>query len=592
MENMKKSIIYIGDDQSYWNAIQERFYSHYENKEFNFVNIDDISDKKYQNIFIDIKAYNPDIIYFDMTYGHDFVYRITKLIHNEPSMAHISLVALNSTSKNIHLNHFLGVDFVHIKCGEYSDVVNNPFAVAYPKEAKKMEYAKAVFKKNTYLTAGVRVCNITPSMIHIETNMSLEKDKVVEVDIPALEKQYPSKRYIVKKVYDSNLVYGFLHGYDLEITFVDSPEVSKEQISSATPEEKKEIADKINEFKAKLEVCKKRFRKWVVERTDAPKKSKVLAIDNSFEFFQNSNVNLERYPHVFKVQSDLTTEMNEVKVFMPSVIVFNFGDYSDNDEEEILLEDTEDRNKERLAETTDKLKRLIKQIKQIQDYTPYLLIFGCGHYSSKSFQDGFQYKSVIVDNGPLNFLSVVEIIKAFEDKVNKKQEAVLKDRIMKLKAKDPVKYKRIDVNDLKERRFYVGEVNEYSYGYYSFPIQLLSMTESDLTFVTKQHLGIVPYRLNFPIDMCATVAPIDGKMFIASKELKLYKALIHSIGEERKKNIRKFVNAIFFSDLNEKRKKEMEEYELKKKEVLNQKSGIDDNEVNDDSEDGDETKND
>ena len=83
------------------------------------------------------------------------------------------------------------------------------------------------------------------------------------------------------------------------------------------------------------------------------------------------------------------------------------------------------------------------------------------------------------------------------------------------------------------------------------------------------------YRLDKPIAFSVTLVPFgDGKNFESSGgKLKRYKGLIHSVGEDEKKELRRFVNEIFgapkkekevkeklaFEALNEKRATEREE---------------------------------
>ena len=125
-----------------------------------------------------------------------------------------------------------------------------------------------------------------------------------------------------------------------------------------------------------------------------------------------------------------------------------------------------------------------------------------------------------------------------------------------------MKYRALTPASFDQPKFYISKTHEMSYISTSYDVVILSLNESEVELSCDARLELKTYRLNFPIDMSIRlIAQPDGKPCKDGEGgKKIYRALIHSVGEEDKKNIRRHINEVFFSPLTEKRDKEVSDF--------------------------------
>jgi hypothetical protein len=109
--------------------------------------------------------------------------------------------------------------------------------------------------------------------------------------------------------------------------------------------------------------------------------------------------------------------------------------------------------------------------------------------------------------------------------------------------------------------YYVSKKNPLSFVSTSYPIELESVSESEVTILSDLELEQKTYRLRTPCEYSVSIVPHpDGKMKNDVGGKSQYRGLIHTVGEAEKKMIRKYVNEIFFQPLSEEREKEKEAF--------------------------------
>jgi len=626
-EKNKRLIAYIGSDENYWKTIRGRIQQSYSHMNFEFVSYFPEKASLTQRLFVKILKEMPRIIYIDYSVRINEHISLTNLINRDNILKNIAVCGLVDNKSNIKDCLAAGADFLHVKCGEYYDVVYDPFYYAFPKEVKNKVFAKANCKKDVLITDDFRVGYITPTHLHIETNLELEEGSSIILKTQLPEKNVPSRKFFVEKVSKSNLYYDYANSVDLAINFVDEPSFDEVEFTNALseldPKEKvrmlKEAKQKKQqddaEYESKLKFSKKKHREWVFDNLgiSTPKSTKILIVDRQMSIFNESSIkNLDEYPYVVRCQTVLDEKLSDIDRVMPNIVVIQcFSDLQPDGESEqddeifatawktyIKYAGTEtDGNyqidsSEHVAEISaiidviknseheemERIEKVIKKIKTIESYHPFIILFNCPFINSKALQETYLYPMIAVYKEPIIFESVLNLAKTLETKQKKKQEAKINAKIMQLRQKDPRKYGRLTPGDFEDKKFFIKKSDKLSYVSYGKTIRLESITESEAIISTEEKLELRSYLLNFPVDLSIKLVPTkEGRKFFEEKGRRYYKALIHSIGENDKKHIRRYVNEVFGAPMKEQEAQELEDFKQKQLEALeNTVGGSDD----------------
>lgn len=592
-------ILYIGKDLGYFESVKERLPHLLSGQELRFETYPDCNGAEdVSKNFLKILECEPAIIYLDFSTAASEHNRLALLIRRDNSTSHIPIVGLVEGHKSLPFCRASGVQFVHIKCGEFHDVVYDPCVLAFPNRVKPPAFAKARANKEIELIEDFRVGYLTPDYIHIEGNRSFESGEKIELFVNIASDTLPSRHFVVKETSKRNIYYDYNYACDLNYVYVDPPELKEDEIADglgAEDEEKKQkmIAEARAkhreselEFADKLKRAIKKFGAWIEDNRDrsTPKETKILIVDKTLRILKDNKKKLDSFHYTLRLQTFLSEEMSEIERGLPNILAIQFVESS----EVIALDarknqmDLLEYEKEREAlvtsledEAIKNLSLIFKKINSIEGYTPFIIIFGCTNYTSKSFQETFKYPLVITHGHDFKLEVVTDMAQLYQTKKNEKFEKDTKAKIAELRAKEPLKHSRLNVSDFKEKRYYISKSSELSFAYYSRPIILDSLTESEVSLVTEEELSMSSYRLKSPVKMSVTLVPLpDGKKYESSGgKLKRYRGLIHSVGEAEKKELRRFVNEIFsapkkekeikekaaFSALNDKKREEREQ---------------------------------
>lgn len=590
-EQEPKTVLYLGDDQSYWSNIQKRFINQYDKLKFKFVKLYDSDEDTYQETFLEILDSGASIVYIDFSTRTDKHLTIANFLARENSLASMALVGLVPEKTMIRSVLSSGVDILHIKCGEFHDVVWQAMDRACPAEAGTPDFAIAKTLAETNLHDDFRIGYFAPTYVHCEGNLKLNKGDVIELESLIPEKIVPSKNFVIKHIEDQDLYYDFKYSYDLEYVYVDEPDfeadAEAELLGVEDEEEQRKILENaknsINErraeYKERLKKAKKEVKDWIIENSDrsSPKITKILVVDKALMILRNEPQPIDKQPYTFRFQTELKPTMQEIHSIRPNIIAVQFmgetflEDWQEEgpvtQEDGTVLSDEESRNfllvQKKKAEEAHmaQVARILEKVKDMEDYNPFVIVFNSYKHSSKSLQDGYQYNMIMAHKGPMEMSIILHMAEMFESKQRKAYETKIKAKVQGLKKQDPVKYRKLTEADFKEKRYYVNKKNELSFVSTKYPIELESVSESEVTILTELDLEQKTYRLLSPCPLSISIVPhADGRMKNDVGGKNQYRGLIHSVGEEEKKTIRQYVNEIFFQPLAEEQAKEKEAF--------------------------------
>ncbi len=580
-----RKILYVGDDQSYWFNVQKRFLSQFSKISWEFVRVYGKDPTEYQASFIEILEHEPAIVYIDFSTRLDEHLTIANFISRENTMEGVSLVGLVPEKGMINSVQSSGVDILHIKCGEFHDVVWQAVDLVFPTESGTPDFAIAKTLAETQLSDDFRIGYFSPTYVHCEGNLRLNKGDIIEIESEIPEKIVPSKFYIIKHIDSEDLYYDFKYSYDLEYVYVDEPDfeadAEAELLGVEDEDEQRKILEKakagINEsrdiYKNRLKKAKKEVKEWIIENSDrsSPKITKILVVDKSLSILRNEPQPVDKQPYTFRFQTELKPTMNEIDQIRPNIIAIQFMGESFIDKEEVAPDIVLSEEEQRTADLVElkkaeelhmaQISRVIEKIKDMDDYQPFVIVFNSYKHTSKSLQDGYQYPLVMAHKGSMEMSIVLHMSQLYESKQRKAYEAKIKEKVEGLKKSDPNKYRKLTESDFKEKRYYVSKKNPLSFVSTNYPIELESISESEVTILSDLELEQKTYRLRTPCPYSVSIVPHpDGKMKNDVGGKSQYRGLIHTVGEEEKKTIRKYVNEIFFKPLSEERLKEKEAF--------------------------------
>lgn len=606
------NICYIGSDTSFFQNIINRYKSNYATINFAFpvLKHKQIPEK----MFLELMELDPKIVYVDFCQDREKALRLTEIASFDPFFHEVPIVGFVDKKEDTLSCLGAGADFIYVKGGEFHDLVYAPMNVAFPKQVIKPKFATAKISQEVELIDDFRVGFITPTHIHVEGNFYLEEGTIVQFKNHIPVKNVPSQNFEVQNRSEQNLYYDFNYSYDLEFKYVDPPELSHEKEDDAAQiedeamrvkalkEAKEDKRQRLAEYEESLKRAQKKHKEWIIHELDdtkKEKKTKLLIVDESMRAFHSMEADtLTKVPYSVHFQTQLDEGFTDLDRQRPVILAYQMmGEYGPDVQEEFQIareriqapegtqhQPHEDAEKEKLIqqmvedipsrekEEMSYVSLLIQLVKEMDNYAPIVVIFGCYFQTSKALQESFQYPMLVTHSENLTLQVCLNLAQIYETRQEEKLKKLVQDKVQAMKAQDPQKYRKLTEADFQEKKLFLKKSNPMSFGSIQTHVILTSLNESEVKFKSEITLPMKTYRLTFPLDMSVNLVPIeDGKDFLEEKGVKLYRGIIHSISETDKKQLRQQVNEVFFEPLKEKREKEKAEFAELNAKVLKDK---------------------
>ena len=521
----EKTVVYIGNDNSYFEKIQNRFESYYEQEMFNFEKHHVKSAEESRRLFVKLIEKLPDIIYIDFSFHLQTYLNLVYVIRQNIYTQHIPIVGLINTRAILEDSVSSGVHFTHMKCGEHHDVIYDPYTLAFPYECQTITFTMAQPMKEVNIINSFKIHYITPIYIRCEGDINLDLGEIIKLETAIPKATLPSSHYRVKKIYTEDLYYNSRYGFDLEFLYLDKPKLEKDNSARG------DIREKMVDYKLQLKRTKKRVHDWVLDNISGilENKIKILILDKDAWILsedQVPQVPIGDLPFSIHCQTALTPKnLWPIEKLKPHIISFQF-------------------NKER-EEKSDlqTLVTIVKKIMSIPEYRPFIVLFGNDKINSTEFQENYKYSQMISHSSNFKLETLAEMAKILQHKKEEEREDLIRNRVKQLKKKNPTKYKNLTRDDFIDQKFYIKPSHPLGKASCFHPITIHQINETEIFFTTNAKLEFGSFSMDFPIKMNIRLAPIihDSKKY-------QYRGLIHSIGEEEKKALRQYINAEVFKE--------------------------------------------
>jgi uncharacterized protein YqgQ len=495
---------YFGDDEAYFKTLQSEF-KNSTKMQMDFKRIFESDEKKIQTLFIKVFQNKPVCVFIDFSKHSQAYLHLARILCRTPlehKLVTVGLVDNLSSAEVLIESIATGVNLTHVKGPECYDVVFSATKLVAPNEIGEHAFAKASMKEDWEAGIPVKVGYVKGDGLHFETNQNLERNSHIRLQHSWIKsKIVPSQEMVIRKSSSTNLFYQFKYGVDADFLFVD-------EFLPPDGMEEARINEKKQEREDLIHIRQKQLARWIDDNASRSleKKAKVLVVDRDFHFY-NDQMCTDKHPYTIRCIpyfDDIGMELDRLE---PQVIAF-------------ALEKDEAVDPKN---TNEKLIKLLEAVKnKIQDTSPIVIVFNCKN-NSKKLQDSFSYAHIMASESELSVDVLVRIADVFEKKL-----ALL-----------------IPAVGVKEdQKVFLKKTNAASIAEIITKIKVIKLSETDMILTSDVPLEIgMNLHLTNPVDMFINIQPTKNQGKVPE-----YQGLIHCMGEAEKKELRRYVNAVFFRD--------------------------------------------
>lgn len=527
-----KGILYLGEDEGYWQDLKESFKA-FKQINFEFNLLYETDPKKIQNFLSVIAAEKPKVVFIDLAKNTEEMLHLLRAQNRMNAIAKPFVIALTSYKQGeavVRQAVMAGAKIVHIKSGEMDAVIYDAVAFAFFNALEDHGFATAKLDDMVGAFIPAKASVVSPKGLRVESNYKVKEGDDTKLNTYWKEKGIIKSSHMkVGSQESKDLFYNFRYAQELAIGFVDPLEL---------PEGSEHEEERVQELKeqqmADLAKSQARMLEWVKDAKprSRPKVLKTLVIDKDLTVYKDQPLT-DSYPFVLRAQPFLIKFKAELMRFMPQMICYNMEEV-DPDE----LEANQD-----LAHTYNEsrnLQYLIKTVKSIGDFEPFIVVFNTPHDTAK-LQKVLNYKQIVGY-----------------------KQALSTDLIVKM---GDILYKRYfgEGDPFGETVVVLDKKLEATYAEFETGISLTAVSENDIYFDSDEEFGIgTVLRIKSPVNMYLTIAEAPKHAKSGAK----YYALINGIGEEERKDLRKYINSVFFREKEAAKIAEMEEVEKTKQKYI------------------------
>lgn len=506
---------YVGEDEAYFRSLEAQF-TDFGRLPITFNRIYESAESKIQSLFLTIVKNSPQCVFIDFskcTQDYLHLARLLARIPKEERPLMVGLLDLLTPQEVLNESLVTGVELTHYKGSEVFDVAFDVLKLIRPEQGWQHGFATADLTEHWEAGIFCKIGYVHPTGLHIETDFPVEVGEILTLNHCWYEKKIiPSRMVKVTNVSTKNLFYHFKYAVDVEFLFADPLVIA----SDTSPED---IADREKDREERIRRSKKQFRGWFEDNlSDSQEKiAKVLVIDREFHFYQNQK-RTDKYSYVIRCLPTLPLDQikDQFDRIKPQVIAVSLEEETGNPANDFAF-----------------LERLVEVIKGYPaNERPFLVLFNTP-IPSKTLQDQLGYDQLMAASNELSVEVLLRMASVFERKLLDKRNF-----------------------ESAEIRVYLKKTNSASVADFLIPLQISKLSETDLFFQSDRPLPDgTNLRLRHPIPFVINAQPLKTLAKIPE-----YQGLIHCLDESQKKELRRFVNSIFFRDHDAQVLQETEEF--------------------------------
>lgn len=489
---------YLGDDEAYYRALLGEFRKHAKIA-IDFQRLSGANESSIQSLFLKVFTDKPACVFIDFSKNTPDYLHLARLLSRTPLEQNCLLVGLVdylSPPEVLKESVVTGVALNYIKSAETFDTVFDVCKLIAPQAIGEHGFATATLSEEWQSGMLCKIGFIHAEGLHLETDFPLSKGDRLKLEHAWLEKKIvPSKQMFVSNVSSSNMFYQFKGNADLDFLFVDEfipPEGYTED----------DIKQKAAEREDAIKYHKKQLKRWIEDNISRSqeKKARLLVVDYKFHLYQDQ-ARTDKHPYTIRCIPFFKEIEQEIDRLRPQIVAFQF---------------------EPEKNTIEGLKKLVSCIfTKFPELKPFIIAFSTD-MSSAELQATLSYPQALAHKDEISSDLLIRLADMLQKKMSKGQEA-----------------------DALEASVFLKKTNPASIGEIQHTVSIVKLSETDLIVQTD-----VPFppgtNLHFssPVEMFVNIQPMPK----GNSKLPEYYGMIHSLGETEKKELRRFVNSVFFRD--------------------------------------------
>ncbi len=515
---------YFGDDEAYFKTLQGEFKKHTK-LSVKFERHYSSREDQIQGLFLLIAKNKPKCVFIDFSKEtQDFLHlaRLIARVDLQDKPLAVGLVDYLSPKDVLYESIATGINLTHIKSAEVFDVVYDVSVLLSPDSAPAHGFATAEPGQETWEAGAVaKVGYVHKDGLHLETNFRFAKgDRLILDHAWMKDKLIPSREVFVTNTSTKNLFYHFDFAADLEFVVIDEfipPEGMTEV----------DINDRRAEREELIRRQKKKMEAWVEDNLSRSqeKNTKFLIIDREFRFLRGQK-RTDKYPYIIRCAPILKDIADDLGRLCPQLIA-------------VALEPTEVKDAKIDFDFLEKLVAVVKR--DHTESSPYLVVFNT-KIPTNELRRQLGYEHLMATDGELEADVLIKMGELLDKKLGK--------------SKKP-----------DAEHVYLRKTNAASHALIMLNVKILKISETDIIFTCDKELTPgTNLAFTKPVPFYVNVRPSK-----AQGKIPEYIGLIHCLGEQDKKELRKYINSVFFRDHDAGLKAQSDEFKKLNEDKLQQK---------------------
>ncbi len=523
---VQNNIVYIGSDQKFFENVKEQLKKMVKTVDFHFETWFSDDPKVIQSYILKNKEVKPKAFIVDQSLNEDSILHFARTLQRENTLTKVPLLSVIDYSQgkiSIFKAVMSKIKCIHVKGQEFEAICYDLLNFVYPDKVENHRFVTAE------LNEMIRIFH--PGKVNIinENFLKCESDFSFELKQPLRLKNFWENRKIIKtdlsmliKEDQKNIYYDYKFSQVFQLAHAEAVVRTDTMTDDDYNYRQKKRTKDINQSRADLGT-------WIIEnkKYSNPKLIKVLSIDKDHHFY-NLQPLTNKYSFQLRNEPFLQNTQIELLKYTPKIIIFNL---------EIINEETLKSNEDIAYSYNDsrKLQHLIKCCREMfPQNPPVILCFNSQERDTKYFQANFSYKNIMAIQDEFTAETGLKLIQSFVDKISANMKSPKDDDV------------------------YIPRGSDLSYIEIEDEITIKGCSENDIYFnSTKSFSNGHVFRLNLPVPMYITVVEKPNWTIVKSQ----YYGIIHGIGTKERQSLRRFINSVFFRDLDLAKAKDEEEVE-------------------------------
>lgn len=540
VEKQVGHVLYIGNDGAFFDNVKEQFKRLYPSVPAEFEQLTSNDPKIIQSYILKIGEIKPRLILLDFGQDEKAMLHLARLWTRQNFYQDIPIVGLcdYTQGKKLVIKAVMTkIPCIHIKSLEYESLIYNMVLLGFNKFVENHGFAMAKLDDaiHAYQTCKLGLAN--ENFFRIESDYQMKPKQVMRVsNFWSRENIIKSNLVMCVDQTQKNIYYNYKYSQVLQMAHADPVEAT----DNLSPEEFEMKQQKRQEI---VEESRYKIRKWIGENEyhSRPKFLKAFIIDKAGVFYDIKPLT-DVYQFTLRIQPFLENTKREVINHSAHIIMFNM-EYIEKETLEANADIAHTFNDSRM------LQHLTKTLRSVfTDNPPLVIVFNSGQYDTDYLKKVFNYPNLIAVQKEMTYPHAIKMFNMLAPKITPQLPAPNKGD------------------------FYIDKNADLSYGEIEMDINLVACSENDIYFSSQEEIAVgTVLRVSLPVPMYITIMPIPE----FSKAAGYYYGFIHGIGEGERKQLRRFINSVFFRGIDREKVEEKEAVAQRKQEYIDQQKAKD-----------------